>query len=183
MNEIHNMIGAAIVDALTNYCSLSALAATASAYAAILIRQGKLQQDPVKERIALLVHPGDPSDTSETPEWRDKMAGEEGDKDWIPESHEIGGGEFWWRKFTVEMDVYLVKTREERAEAREISEWVFGRAHKALTDLSGINLTDDFGEEAFYLTVDSVTFRESGGPPSTFIWKGKIRFRVLTEKM
>ena len=175
--SIQDMIGDYIVQILVDYCQ-EAVSAVASAYAAVLIRQGTLQQDPVKERISILVNPNDPDDISNKPEWADSIVGR--DDGWA--AYEIGGGERWWRKFTIDINVYLVRTREERGLAREIGMFAFSAVHGTLQDHKAIDVTDFFGESAFLMLVDSSMPYESGGPPNTFIWRGKIRLKVLTEK-
>lgn len=148
---------------------------------ASVVRPGLAQQDPVADRISVFLHHGDPDDVSIDPKWSDKTVQEYGKSDDGFAAFMLGGSTRWWRCFVIEIKCYFVKTKETREEARRIAQTVFGRAHRLLTANPGLAITDDFGETAILLIPDRITSAESGGPPSSFNWRGKIYFRVLTE--
>lgn len=183
--SIIDILGGRIVEILHQACVVDV---ENPDYAATEVRQGSLQEDPVTRRIGLLVNPANPESREDHPVWSDK-----------PTSHvysgydiapyEIGGGERWWRRFKITVDIYLVSTQENRQDARSIGSWVFGktqqalRTHKTIRDAAGLMITDEFGESAILMQVEGLNMWESGGPPSTFIWKGHLFVQVLTESV
>lgn len=181
MKAIHDLIGERVVDILKQYCHDTV---PDPQYAATEIRQGLFQDDPVKRRISIMVNPADPEDTQARPSWtdnyvkRDDIMGYNG-------SFFIGGGESRWRRFVIELRVYLVETQEDRPKAREIGMWQFGRIQHALREMRAFEppLKDDFGEEAFFMIVEKTVVTETGGPPASHIWTGKIFLQVYTETM
>jgi hypothetical protein len=176
--SIIDLVGGRIVDLLTLYCktSLEAIVEAkpeAADYVATLIRQGQLQDDPVKHRISLVVNPHNPDDLSSRP-WHSDRPGDNEDGRGHEPLYEIGGGETWERQFCIDINVYLIKTQETRADARQIGLWVFGRAQQAIRENKALGFTDDFGETALYMLVSNVSPYESGGPPTSLIWRGKL---------
>lgn len=149
---------------------------------AVEIRPGLAQQNPVSDRISVFLHHGDPDDLDTDPKWSDYPVGSvnEGNIGQVA-GFMIGGARRYWRAFTVEIKCYFIRTQEDRETARAIALNVFSRAQQTLMQAQALPLTDDFGETSIMLTVDKFTDSESGGPPKSFIWRGKIYFRVLTE--
>ena len=181
--SILDLVGDHMVSLLTLYCQTVVLGSpSASGEAAHEIRQGLLQENPVPNRITILVNPNDPDDISSVPTWSDSPVGEGDSSGWKITAYEIGGGERWWRKFSIDIYVYLMRSQEDRSNARRIGENVIARANKAINENSGIGIVDAFGETAIMMLVSKVVPYEGGGPPRSFIWHGKLLVRVLTEK-
>jgi hypothetical protein len=179
--DIHDLCGAYLVDLIKAYAVTEIVGLPAAQdFLPTEVRQGTLQDDPEQKRIYILVSPGDPADTSESPAWKDTIAREE--DGWVTTSYEIGGGERWWRRFTITIGLFFTQTRESRDEARRIATWVMGRVQKAVQDHQAVDLTDDFGEHAYLLLADMALSQERGGPPDEFIWKERIHVRFLAEK-
>ena len=149
---------------------------------AVEIRPGLAQQNPVTDRISVFLHHGYPDDLGTDPTWVDRAVGDanEGNTGQLS-GFFIGGARRYWRAFVIEIKCYFIKTQETRDAARAIAENVFSRAQRVLMQSQLLPLTDDFGETSIMLTMDKFNDAESGGPPKSFIWRGKIYFRVLTE--
>lgn len=180
--QVDDMVCDAIVALLANYCRDSIVnLPLGSAYAATVVRQGLLQEDPVKDRIAILVNPCDPDSTADSPGWEDERAHGDQNGWFIPTAH-IGGGGWWWRRLMVDVEVYLIRTQEGRPTAREIGLWVIGRVDEAISENPGLAITDDFGETAIWMVTEKMPIVQSGGPPNDFIWRAKLYVRVMTEK-
>jgi hypothetical protein len=177
MDSIHDLVGQYIVERLKEAC-IDII--PEDDYRAVQIRQGLLQEDPVDLRLALLVNPGDPEDKATDPKWSDVLAGEEKALG-IP-SYEIGGGEWWLRRFCVDCRFYFINSNETRDEARKIAGYLFAASENALSNKPISGVTDDFGEHAIMIYVTKKMFYESGGPPNSFIWRGKLFVQVLTER-
>jgi hypothetical protein len=94
----------------------------------------------------------------------------------------IGGGVRYWRSFVIEVKAYYVRTQETRDEARQTSQNVFSRVINTCIANQALQLADSFGEYSIVLVVEDISDSESGGPPQSFNWRGKIKFKVLTEK-
>ena len=184
VRSIHDVVGQHIVDLLELSCMSEAVSGgtVASAYGATLIRQGLMQQNPVPARIMILVNPNDPDDISAAPQWMDEPVSTDKDDRWRITTYEIGGGQRWWRKFTIDIYVFLIRTQEDRDEAREVGLQMASRVQHAIFENPSINLSDDFGELAIAMWVAGLNPFEGGGPPRSFIWHAKMRVRVLTEQ-
>lgn len=176
--SIHDAIMASIAEKLSNEMILSE---PDEYLRPSLIRPGLLQANPVKERISLLIYPGDIDDLESKPVWSDTPATKGSMPGWEMDAYEIGGGEFWFRRFTIDVNVYLTQTKEDRSNARALGLFVNAKAHQILHEQSLV-VQDGFGETSLRCYVNRTVPVEGGGPPNSFIWRGKIFFSVLTEK-
>lgn len=174
-NSIHDMIGDKLVQLVTAACITNV---SDPDYQASEVRQGLLQQDPVENRITLLVNPGDPEDSRSEPKWSDVPAGEDPSMGYP--SFEMGGGGFMLRRFSIDVRAYFINSQEDRETARKIATFIFKSAEKAVHQAT-MGFTDSFGEFALQSFVKKTIPFESGGPPNQFIWRGKILVQVLTE--
>ena len=148
---------------------------------AVLVQVGNLHLDPVTNHIYLLVHPNDPDDT----DWKHSIAsGANSDSPYSGDVYrEIGGGSVWIRRFSVDLGCYLTTQGYDGDTAREHSYTALGRLEKNITECTTIQgITDSFGETAHEHNVFDSMLDESGGPPTSFIHRGKVRFEVLTGK-
>lgn len=178
MSSIHDAIGSRVIELLEQILIVENPYDVAVPK---LIRMGQLQESPTAQRISVLVNPGDLDDVGTDPKWADTHPNKE--EGWSLPSYEIGGGEFWWRRFTLDINVYLQTTQEDRSEARAIGTDLMGRITQLFSqnrDLGG-GIVSDFGEVAIYATLNKAVVLESGGPPRSFIYRNKIFFSVLTE--
>jgi len=176
MIVLQDAVGARFVDVLTDAC----IAQVADEeYKATLIKQGLFQEDPVKRRIALMVNPGNIDETSAAPRWANANAGADKETIRVP-AYEIGGGGFQYLRYTIEISVFLVKTKEPQDKSRNIGMSLFARTCKALDNLP-IGITDELGYSAIQAYVKSSSPYESGGQGS-YIWKGKVFVEVLVAK-
>lgn len=173
MNSIHDLVGEKIVALLT-----AAFVGVPDDYKPTSIRQGLSQEDPVKRRIAILVNPGDADDQSSKPSWASSAA--RGENLFELPTREVDGGGFWWLRYSVDIDVYLIQTKEDRETARKIGMFVFDRAWKSL-DYKYFSVSSDDGQSAFMSIVERHAPYESGGPPTSFIWRGKLFVQVAVE--
>lgn len=179
LRSIVDLAADKLVELLQYYC---VEIAPHTGYAATEVRQGLLQADPVDRRISILVNPNDPDDLGTRPTWSDGLAGQDDDRSWSITTYEIGGGERWWRRFSIDINIYLIRTQEERTTAREIGLWLFGQAQAAIQENPSWDVVDYFCERTILALVDKVVPVEQGGPPTSHIWRGKIFVKVLTEK-
>lgn len=149
-----------------------------------LIRGGLLQENPVPYRIVALVHHNDPEDVGTNPYWSDIAAHNDEVSGWKMPVGEVGGGYFLSRRFSIDIKIYFVQSRENRAQAREAATKIIENAELAISgsDCSAWAITSSSGEIPLQARIFKTVSNEGGGPPSSHIWSAKIMFSVLTEK-
>jgi hypothetical protein len=178
MAQIVNLILTKLVDDLT--AALITNIPDGDATKADVVKRGLLQQDKVSRNIEIGVTGGDHDD----PNYTDGII----DLQRMPQvgfyapAREVGGGELWWRKGVARVDCFFVRERLTEDESFEAAYKILGRIEKAiaLSNMSG--LTDEFGEKAIKVFCYGNTFFQSGGPPKSFIFRGKILWQCLTER-
>jgi hypothetical protein len=146
---------------------------------AILVKIGKFQDNPLDKNVSLSVSPGDYDD----PSYLDGRIDHE-DLDAITIRNlpvgEIGGGLYWWRRGTINFQTYFVRQRLDEEIAMQYAYDFYGRLLHAVEEVSLSGLVDDYGEIASgHPYIEGASFFESGGLRQ-FIWRGKLRWRVLT---
>lgn len=158
---------------------------------ALLVRVGRLQEDPTKNVVSVLIHPNDPDNPDD---WRhevmkmDPFAVQNPYGEAIPVSnvgmYEVGGGAHWWRRFTVDLKMFFGVKTLAREEARELAQNVLGRAEEALKEgMSTLGTQQDgWGESCVQVYVTSSRCVERGGPTKDWIWDGKIWVQFHTAK-
>lgn len=145
---------------------------------AAVVRYGKLQDDPTQGTgINVLAHVGDPYDEG----WFHSVTAAKELTSYAVPSYEIGGGEMWWRRLTIQLSMFYISREVDRDTAMEYSYVVLSRAEKSLSELVVGDLVDTFGERAIKLFVVRSRLREGGGP-GAHIYKGFLGFQVLTSK-
>lgn len=158
---------------------------------AYLVRAGRLQANPVTNVVSILIHPNDPNDPDG---WRHEIVSENPttmQNPWggaafrVPLGlYEVGGGEHWWRRFTVELTMYWMHKGLNRSTALELSHRVLGRAESAIKEGRATfgPLKDDWNEQPWGWYVRRSRCVERGGPDVAWIWDGKLWVEFGTEK-
>jgi hypothetical protein len=146
---------------------------------AVLVKVGRFQDNPVKKNVSVSISGGD----FEDPAYLDGRADHDAMKQFqirnLPVG-EIGGGMYWWRRGTIDFRVFFVKQRYEEEIAMKFAYEFYGRLLNALERCELGELIDDYGEQAFNTPyIEATSFFESGGA-NQYIWRGKIKWRVLT---
>jgi hypothetical protein len=149
------------------------------------IKIGRLQADPERPAINLMVHVGEPR----SDKWFDEASGARYirhnnalagyDHGEVMAIGEVGGGRTWLRRFTVEGSVFFTRTREDRDTANELANTVRGLIENYLSPEIVTGLTDDWGEEAWRLLLSRSKAQERGGPRA-HIWDFWVYFSVET---
>jgi hypothetical protein len=148
-----------------------------------LVRKGRLQDDPTKTKITVLVHPG----TREFPHILNRE--NEGPAMFAP-VYEIGGGDHsdnrsfqgtvtLRRRIVVQLSLFFPNSLD-RERAQIISNVVLSRAMWAIFSMEVPPTVDDFGEmPTGQLQILDNYIEESGGR-GTFIWRGEIQTEFMT---
>jgi hypothetical protein len=145
-----------------------------------IVKVGRFQDDPLKNNIYIAISNGDP----EKLEWVDGIVtvNSMDDIDFHLDPREIGGGQAWWRRGVVQVGCYFVREQYNEEQALEYAHTVMARASSNIENVDLNGLIDDFGEKAQIMFCYSRTFFESGGPPDSYIWRGKVHWQCLTER-
>lgn len=147
-----------------------------------LIKKGLLQEDKVRLNIELGVTGGD----HENPDYKDAIVTDRDLQDvginWGSVAREIGGGQLWWRRGVVKIECFFIGQKLNENDAHVAAYNVLGRLMSRIerTNLSGI--VDEFDERPIRIYCHGNTFFESGGPPSSYIFRGKVFWACLTER-
>lgn len=144
------------------------------------VKIGRFQENPNKKNVYIAVQSGDPEDLN----FVDGIVSLDDfkDIDMAPPPREIGGGEHWWRRGVVQYGCFFNKSNFSEEVALEYAYELLGYMQKAMREIQVADLVDDYGEQAYYLFSFANTFTESGGPPKSYIWRGRMYWQCLTEQ-
>ena len=167
----------AIVTQLTAVC-ITAVTNVNDPTRAHIVKAGRFQADRVSENIHIAVSGGD----SDDPEFKDGIVslGDMPQISMYAPPREIGGGQCWWRRGTIQIGCYFIIDQFSEADAMDYAYTVLSRVQSSLEDINVSVLVDDTGERAIKVFSFADTFYESGGPPSSYIWRGKVFWSCLT---
>ncbi len=143
-----------------------------------IVKSGLLQEEKLERRIAVGVTGGDHED----PDMIDGIMSIDKFPDigaYFP-PREIGGGQGWWRRGTLQLDMYLLGEGLKENDARDAAYEALRRIIETVRGISVDMLRDDSGERAIKIYVPYHTFSQGGGAPSSFIFRGKIYWFVAT---
>jgi len=145
-----------------------------------VVKLGRFQENPNKKNIYVAVQSGDPEDL----DFVDGIVSldEFKDIDMNVPAHEIGGGEFWWRRGVIQYGCFFNKSNYTEEVAMDYAYELLGYMQRAMKTIQVADLVDNFGEQAYYLFDFANTYTESGGPPKSYIWRGRMYWQCLTEK-
>lgn len=143
-----------------------------------LVRPGLLQDDPTRYTISVLTHPNDPDNDKE---WRHSVAEGKYLGVELP-AYEVGGGQFWIRRFTTKLELYF-RPNVDRTKARTIAGLVLARAEHAIWNVNFWDVTpDSLGELPQPPCVPASSVQTEGGGEGEYIWHCTIWWYVLTAK-
>lgn len=181
MSQIVNLVSVAMQTWLTQ--KLITEIAVNDPTRANLVKVGRLQVDPVKNAVHVTIEPGDPDAPGS---WQHELYTNTLNSQ-APYANifgEVGGREeLWWRKFSAEVGCYYVTQGFNQLEANDYAHVVLGRLENAIEQCQTVlGLTDQFGERTHAIYVTKSQLTESGGPPTQYIWRGKVWFQIQTSR-
>lgn len=146
-----------------------------------VIKLGLLFENKTKKNIQLGIQSGD----HDLPEELDGIASMKK----LPEigmtfpAREIGGGQIWMRRGIVKYENFFVKEKLTEEEAYQRAFEVLGRLTQAIEEVPINEIPQDsFGERIISVHCYASTCFESGGPPASYIFRGKALWAIYTEK-
>ncbi|MGC9423770.1 hypothetical protein [Vibrio sp.] len=146
---------------------------------AVVVKVGRFQDNPVQKNVLVAISGGDYEDPSYLDARADHQSLDQIGLKNLPIG-EIGGGTYWWRRFSIDFRTFFVKQRLEEDIAMKYAYEFYGRLLKAVETCT-LRLTDSYGEMTNNIPpfIEGASFFESGGPKQ-YIWRGKLLWRVLT---
>lgn len=178
-NQIVPMVVDRIVEGLTTYCITNVPFRDPSRVSKI--KSGRFQESPNQANLRLSVQGGDLED----PEVEDAIydsGKHKGDLAFDIHSREIGGTQLWVRRGIVRLELFLITEQRDELDSRNIAYTILGRVQGNLEKIPVYDLTDDFGERAIRLFSTRSSFFQSGGPPASYLYRGKVVWECLTER-
>jgi len=148
-----------------------------------VVEMGRFQDDPTANPRYVAIQGG----YIEKPTYQDGIVTLE-DMDrigiYVP-SREVGGSgqQLWWRRGTCEIGCYFIGTQLTEAAARIAAYNVLGRLSSNIENVGISDLTDSFGERGNQMFLYASEFHQGGGPPADFIWRGRVLWQALTERI
>lgn len=144
-----------------------------------LVKIGRFQDNPVKYNVYVAISPGDPEDTN----WVDGIVTLESMKNigFYVDPREIGGSQMWWRRGIAQLGCYFIREKFVEEEALRWAYTALGRLQHNIENIQVTDLTDSYGEQAVKMFHYAYSFSESGGPPKSYVWRGKVHWQCLTE--
>lgn len=145
-----------------------------------VVKIGLLQESKTQKNIQLAVMGGD----HDLPDEMDGISS----IDRLPDIgltipvREIGGGKTWMRRGIVKVECFYVREKLEEEEATRRAYAVLGKVMDIVRNTRVSGVTDDYGEKAILIEVYGNTFFESGGPPKSFIFRGKVLWAIYTNR-
>lgn len=145
-----------------------------------LVKKGLLQVNKIEKRIEIGVTGGDHED----PNYRDGIVSLNDIPDIAQNfaAREVGGGQSWYRRGVARLECYLLTDglSEKLAFTRAYN--VLGRLLASIETIPIYDLVDSYGERGVRIYCFGNTYFESGGPPTQYIFRGKIFWQALTER-
>jgi hypothetical protein len=145
-----------------------------------MVKIGRFQSDPTQNAIYLSISGGSQTD----PDLMDgivSLTEFERIAVYVP-AREFGGRgtQAWWRRGEVKIGVFLLTGHKVEETAANVAYTVLGRLQANIENLEVGGIRDQFGELARKIYCFSSSFMESGGPPDQYIWRGSVKWQVLT---
>lgn len=145
------------------------------------VKVGRYQQDPNTTQFRVSVQGGD----LENPDLLDRIVDTDELENVISmrfDPREIGGTQLWIRNGTIRIELFCIVEKMTEEESRDTAYTILGRIQSNIENIYVADLTDDYGEKAIRLFSTQNNFFQSGGPPSSWIWRGKVVWHCLTER-
>ena len=146
----------------------------------VVCKVGRFQDNPIQKNVAVALSGGDFEDEK----YKDGRIDHTDLNEISMFSHlpvnEIGGGTYWWRRGTTNMQAFFIRQRFEEEEAHQHAYDFYGRLLKTIETITVGGMTDDYGEQAYgYVIPEATTLFESGGAKQ-YIFRGKVFWRFLS---
>lgn len=179
MSHIRYLLVEKIVEDLTLACQTSIVKSDSSR--ATVVKAYRWQSDPVAAGIYLAVSPGIVGELNAVDGRIDTGKDLENLSLNVPVG-EIGGGHLWWRRGTVSIGCYFIISKLDELSSAEIAHVVLGRVESTLDEVRVTGIVDDFGECAYGRVMPFSSSFLQGGGNNQYIWRGEVRWQVLTHR-
>jgi len=100
---------------------------------------------------------------------------------WFP-AREVGGGQTWIRRGVCQLEAYFIREKLTEEEASLAAYEILGRLMASIETCPVQGVLDGFGERIVTIYCYANTYFESGGPPKSYIYRGKVKWAIVTER-
>ena len=168
-----------IVEGLTQYCIADIPPRDPSRVTAV--KAGRFQESPNESNLRLSVQGGD----LDNPDLMDSIFDPEVHKNMMAfaiAAREIGGTQMWVRRGVVRLELFLIVEQKDFHHSRDVAYTILGRVQGNIEKIVVSDLYDNYGEHGVKLFSTQNSFFQSGGPPASYLYRGKVRWECLTER-
>lgn len=146
------------------------------------IKAGRYQEDPAQTMLRASVQGGD----LENPNLMDAIVTDPTNTDnklgFRIAPREIGGSQMWYRRGVVRLEFFFIVEGLTEERSQDYAYTILGRMQSNIELIPMSDLHDDYGEHAIKLFHTQNSMYQSGGPPTSYLWRGKLLWEVLTER-
>ncbi len=146
------------------------------------VKIGRFQEDPAQSVLRASVQPGDLED----PNLMDGIVTLKENQNtrvgFTVAPREIGGTQLWYRRGVVRLELYFIMENVLESIAMDRAYIILGRIQSNIEGFQISDLTDDYGEHAIKLFHTQNSMYQSGGPETSYLWRGKLIWECLTER-
>jgi hypothetical protein len=152
-----------------------------------VIKVGSYQDDPERKPAIITIHTNDPLNEKSTHieliTDQKAQGGGSGHRLWggYAEMGDEGKGSFYWYYWWLRAEYYLTRSGMVQERAQELNgdlvEWLRTRLQNA--SVRALDLAQDETAQLLQTKIASVTTREHGGKPSSYIWSTLFMIRGL----
>jgi len=146
------------------------------------IKFGRYQEDPNQKMYRASVMGGDLDDPALMDGIVTLKEGQNSRVGFTIDPREIGGTQMWYRRGTVRLELFAIVEGLEEDDARSQAYIILGRIQSNIEKIKVSDLRDSYGEHAIKLFHTQQSMYPSGGPPSSYLWRGKLVWECLTER-
>jgi hypothetical protein len=146
------------------------------------IKAGRYQEDPSVSVLRASVQGGDLEDPNLMDGIVTLKEGQNSRTGFTVEPREIGGTQLWYRRGVVRLELFFIIESLGEEKSREYAYTILGRVQGNIEKIRVSDLHDDFGEHAIKLFHTQNSMYQSGGPPASYLWRGKVVWECLTER-
>jgi hypothetical protein len=146
-----------------------------------IVKSGRFQVDPGITELRVSVQGGD----LENPDLMDTIVDINNNPSRVGfhvDAREIGGTAMWYRRGTARIELFFITDQLEEMVSRDRAYTILGRVQDTIPATYVADLYDGYGEHAVKLFHTQNSLVQSGGPPSSYLWRGKVVWECLTER-
>lgn len=145
------------------------------------VKIGRYQQNPSAARLRVAVEAGDLDDMTHMDGILPRVS-RNTPIAFEMHARELGGTQFWYRRGIVQVEMFFTNLGLSEETARDRAYIIMGRVECQIEQIDLTGLVDSNGEFAHEIFMTASQMIQSGGPPSSWVFRGKCYWDCLTER-